>query len=470
MDSQDLTEPTPVEVSASRGRALRRAVPRESHADLDTGDRPDPVQVLADQIPSRVRELIPLRHERMGASPFAFFRGGAAIMAGDLATGPSTGQTVQLCGDAHLSNFGIFGSPERRIVFDVNDFDETYPGPWEWDVKRLAASLDVAGRQNGYTEKQRNKIVLASVRRYQEAMATFAGLGNLAVWYASIDVDEIERQAATLALDKAATKRMKGNLKKARSKDSLRSMEKLTTLVDGRRRFVADPPLLVPLADLAADRPAGEIVHEIGGLLRHYAASLEHGHRELVRSYDFVDIARKVVGVGSVGTRCWVVLLLGRDHEDPLLLQVKEAQASVLAAHLVARTPRSEGARVVAGQRIMQASSDIFLGAQSAVGLDGQARDFYVRQLHDWKGSALVDVLEPSTMRAYGQLCGWTLARAHARSGDRIAISAYLGDDDTFAQAITTFAGFYADLNEQDFARFTSAVEQDQFLGQLAEV
>jgi len=336
-------------------------------------------------------------------------------------------------------------------------------------VKRLAASLDVAGRQNGFTEKQRQKVVLASVRRYQEAMATFAGLGNLAVWYTSIDVDEMQQQA-TVDLDKAASKRMKGNLKKARGKDHLRAMAKLTTVVDGQRRFLADPPLLVPMADLAAGHSAAEIVHEIGALLRHYAASLEHGHRELVRSYRFVDIARKVVGVGSVGTRCWVVLLLGRDHDDPLFLQVKEAQPSVLAAHLVARTPRSEGARVVAGQRIMQASSDIFLGAQSAVGLDGQPRDFYVRQLHDWKGSALVDAMEPSTMRLYGQLCGWTLARAHARSGDRIAISAYLGDDDTFAQAVTAFAGAYADLNEKDFARFASAVESDQFLGQLHEV
>jgi uncharacterized protein (DUF2252 family) len=440
-------------------------VPPDLQADLDTHDRADPVRVIGDQVPSRVPELVPLRHARMSASPFAFFRGAAAVMAGDLARGPTSGLTVQLCGDAHLSNFGIFASPERRLVFDLNDFDETFPGPWEWDVKRLAASLVIAGRENGYSAKQTRKTTVAALTRYRDAMTQFAGLGNLAVWYASADVDEVRRRLAD-ELDKQMSKRFEGTVKKARSRDHLRSLEKLTTVVDGRRRFVADPPLIVPLADVVTDRPADAAVEQVRGLVGEYAARLEHGRRELVSSYDFVDMARKVVGVGSVGTRCWVVLMQGRDENDPLLLQVKEAQASVLARHLGQTEPRDEGERVVAGQRIMQATTDIFLGSQHAVGLDGRSRDFYIRQLHDWKGSAQVDVMPFKGMQLYGQLCAWTLARAHARSGDRIAIAAYLGDDDSFAQAVADFADAYADLNERDFARFSAAVQEDDLLGQ----
>jgi uncharacterized protein (DUF2252 family) len=443
---------------------MRSRVPPDTQADLVIDGRDDPVQVIGDQVPARVPELVPLRHERMSASPFAFFRGAAAVMAGDLARAPTSGLTVQLCGDAHLSNFGIFASPERRLVFDLNDFDETFPGPWEWDVKRLAASLVVAGRQNSYTPKQTRKTVVAALRRYQDAMTGFARLGNLAVWYASADVDEVRRRLAD-EVDKEMSKRFEGTVKKARGRDHLRSLGKLTTVVDGRRRFIADPPLLVPLADVVTDRSASEAVEQVRGLVDEYSASLAHGPRELVRSYEFVDMARKVVGVGSVGTRCWVVLMQGRDENDPLLLQVKEAQASVLARHLESPTARDEGARVVAGQRVLQATTDIFLGSQSAVGLDGRSRDFYIRQLHDWKGSAQVDVMPPRGMLLYGQLCAWTLARAHARSGDRIAIAAYLGDDDAFVQAVAGFADAYADLNEQDFARFVDAVGADELLG-----
>lgn len=456
--------PATAEARARLGRRLRARVPPDTQADLAIDDRDDPVQVLAAQIPSRVPELVPLRHTRMTASPFAFFRGAAAIMAGDLANGRTTGLTAQLCGDAHLSNFGMFASPERRLVFDLNDFDETFPGPWEWDVKRLAASLVVAGRQNDYSEKQTRTTVLAALRRYQQAMAGFAGLGNLAVWYAIADVEEVRHRLAG-ELDKTMSKRLEGNVRKARGRDHLRSLEKLTTVVDGRRRFIADPPLLVPLADVVTDRSAEEAVEQVRGLVAEYSASLEHGRRELVQSYAFVDMARKVVGVGSVGTRCWVVLMQGRDENDPLLLQVKEAQPSVLARHLGQTATRDEGARVVAGQRILQATPDIFLGSQSAVGLDGRSRDFYIRQLHDWKGSAQVDVMPPKAMRLYGQLCAWTLARAHARSGDRIAIAAYLGEDDTFSEAVARFADAYADLNEQDFTRFAAAVQEDELLG-----
>lgn len=454
-----------METRARLGTRARSRVPPESLAELSTAGRADPVQVLAEQIPSRLPELVPLRHARMLASPFAFFRGAAAVMAADLARAPSCGLTVQLCGDAHLSNFGMFASPERRLVFDINDFDETLPGPWEWDVKRLAASLAVAGRHNGYADKQVRKIVLAAVRRYQEAMISFAGLGNLAVWYARVDVDEL-RRSLRADLDKTMAKRLDRSVAKAKSRDHLRSLAKLTEVVDGRRRFVADPPAVVPLSDLVTVSPGGDAAKAVESVIRRYAGSLEPGYRELVRSYSFVDMARKAVGVGSVGTRCWVVLMLGRDESDPLFLQVKEAQPSVLAPHLRLRAGHHEGFRVVAGQRIMQATGDIFLGSQSVTGLDGRSRDFYVRQLQDWKGSARVEDMVPGGMRLYGQLCAWTLARGHARSGDRIAIAAYLGSDDSFAQAVATFATSYADVNEQDYRSFAAAVERDEFLGQ----
>jgi uncharacterized protein (DUF2252 family) len=445
------------------GRDVRRRVQPESLAELAT-TRADPVTVLAAQMPTRLAELVPLRHERMSVSPFSFFRGAAAVMAADLAGGPSTEITVQLCGDAHLSNFGMFGSPERRLVFDINDFDETAPGPWEWDVKRLVTSLAVAARQNGYAAEETRAITLAAGRRYQTAMASFADQGNLAVWYSHVDVEDAQRRLRP-EMDKQMRKRLEGNVKKAKQRDHTRSLNKLTEVVDGRRRFVSDPPILVPLADLVEDGSQDARAQEVAALLHDYAGGLQAGARELARSYDFVDMARKVVGVGSVGTRCWVVLLQGRDESDPLLLQVKEAQPSVLARHLGPTVHASEGTRVVDGQRRMQAFSDVFLGAQSAVGLDGVSRDFYVRQLQDWKGSAAVEAMPPRGMLLYGELCAWTLARAHARSGDRVAVAAYLGEDDAFARAISDFAEKYAVLNEQDHAAFRDAVHRDAYLG-----
>ena len=447
-----------------QGLHAREHVPLAAHADLAVSGRPDPVALLADQIPSRLPDLVPLRHERMGQTPFSFYRGAAVVMASDLARVPSTGLTVQLCGDAHLSNFGVFASPERRLVFDVNDFDETLPGPWEWDVKRLAASLTIAARQGGFTDKQARKITVAAGRRYQAAMADFARLGNLAVWYERVDMSELQEGLSTRITTEQA-KRLDKNLQKARSHDHLRSMAKLTELVDGRRRFVADPPLLVPLSDLTGDLDREATVEGVKGILRQYIASLAPGHRELAGSFEYVDMARKVVGVGSVGTRCWVVLMEGRDQNDPLLLQVKEAQQSVLAPHVPAVPPDNQGERVVTGQRVMQAAGDVFLGYQRVTGLDGQTRDFYVRQLQDWKGSADVATMVPRGVRLYGELCAWTLARAHARSGDRIAIAAYLGEEDEFPQAVADFSEAYADLNQQDWERFTAAVRDDEYLG-----
>ena len=450
---------TPAE-RAERGREARAAVPRDTHAVFDPPpDRPDPVGLLEEQAKSRVPELVPVRWGRMMVSPFTYYRGAALPMATDLASTPVSGLAVQACGDAHLSNFGIFGSAERRLVFDVNDFDETLPGPWEWDVKRLAASLDVAGRGNGFGGKDRRKIVTATVASYRQAMRGFAAMTNLDVWYAHADVDQL--QAQFQAQEKKPQRKMvdKG-MAQARTHDSMQEVAKLTHLVDGRPRIIADPPLIVPIADLAPEQmDSTGMETQLSDLIAKYRRTLETDRRFLLEQFEYADAARKVVGVGSVGTRCWIVLMFGRDESDPLFLQVKEADTSVLAAFAGASKYTNQGQRVVAGQRLMQASSDIFLGWQRiAAELDGHQRDFYVRQLRDWKYSIAIEDLAPRGMRIYGQACGWALARAHACSGDRIAIAAYLGGSDVFDQAITRFAAAYADQNERDHKSLTDAV------------
>ena len=397
-------------------------------------------------------ELVPVRWGRMLVSPFTYYRGAALPMASDLARTPTTGLAVQACGDAHLSNFGIFGSPERRLVFDVNDFDETLPGPWEWDVKRLAASLEVAGRDNGFTTKQRRDIVTAAAARYRRAMREFAGMTHLEVWYTRADVDEA-RAEIDAQLTARGRKTVDKSMAQARTRDSMQAVAKLTRVVEGRPRILSDPPLLVPAAELIPDDADREMfAAQMTRLIAGYRRTLETDRRYLLEQFEFCDLARKVVGVGSVGTRCWIVLMLGRDHGDPLFLQVKEAERSVLSRFAGASKYANQGQRVVAGQRLMQASSDIFLGWQRIeAGLDGRARDFYVRQLRDWKFSLDIPDMRPIGMRRYGELCGWTLARAHARSGDRIAIASYLGNSDVFDQAIAAFAVAYADQNERDY-------------------
>jgi uncharacterized protein (DUF2252 family) len=443
---------------AELGRAARGTVPRSSHAAFAAAPgRQDPVDVVEEQSADRAQDLVPIRYGRMTESPFRFYRGAAAVMAGDLATTPRTGITVQLCGDAHLLNFRLLASPERRLVFDINDFDETLPGPWEWDVKRLAASLVIAARENGFDEAARSAVVRSAVGSYRTRMRYFAGLGNLDVWYAHGDVEELAGLAAQ-RLGKRGMGQVSQAVEKARGRDSLRAFDKLTAPVDGERRFVADPPLLVPVADFLAGAERDGIEHLLRTLVSRYARTLPTDLRHLLRQYRVVDMARKVVGVGSVGTRCWVVLLLGRDDGDPLILQAKEAGTSVLAPYTADSRYGNQGHRVVAGQRMMQALGDIFLGWDRVVGLDGQQRDFYVRQLHDWKGIAQPQNMEPKGMRAFGEVCGGTLARAHARSGDRIAIAAYLGGGDVFDRAIAEFAEHYADRNEQDFAALGKAV------------
>jgi len=444
----------------ARGRAARARTPVEAHAELPTDpSRPDPVAILERQAASRLADLIPIRYGRMLVSPLTFYRGSAAVMAADLAGTPVSGVECQLCGDAHLSNFGAFASPERRLVFDINDFDETHPGPWEWDVKRLAASLTVTARANGFRRKDRAAVVLSTVGRYRTAMRDFASRRELDVWYAHADLGEVD----LLVQNQTSKKRRKqfaDAQAKARTRDSLQAFRKMTAIVDGHRRIVADPPLIVPIQDLLPDTDRAQLESHLRELLAVYAASLPMDRQHLLRGFRFVDMARKIVGVGSVGTRCWVVLLSGRDRDDPLLLQVKEAQPSVLAAHLPGRPARSEeGDRVVTGQRLMQAASDIFLGWARVSGIDGQFRDFYVRQLRDWKASAVVESMDPAALRVYGTLCGWTLARAHARTGDRIAIAGYLGDDDAFDHALVEFSERYADRNEDDFQLLRAAAQ-----------
>ncbi len=457
-DLQPTLHLTPVERRA-HGKATRGSVPRSSHGPLDIGpSRRDPLELLASQEASRVPELIPIRYGRMMVSPFTFYRGGALIMAADLADGPRTGLTVQLCGDAHLSNFGMFASPERRLVFDLNDFDETLPGPFEWDVKRLAASFEVAARDRSFTTKERRAVVLRVVETYRTAMAGFAAMDNLDVWYAHLDVDD-QLEALSGRVVASRRKQLDKTIAKARRRDNLQAFEKLTAMVDGERRLMSDPPLLVPVEELADADRAASLTDELDGLIRRYRSTLSSDRRHLLEQFELIQVARKVVGVGSVGTRAYVILLRGKDDGDPLLLQAKEAQRSVLEDYAGHSVYANAGQRVVAGQRLMQAASDIFLGWEHVEsGLDGQPRDFYLRQLRDWKGSVVIENLDPPALTVYAELCGWTLARAHARSGDRIAISAYLGSGDIFDRAIADFASAYADVNERDYASLAAAV------------
>ncbi|MET4158665.1 DUF2252 domain-containing protein [Agromyces sp. PvR057] len=448
---------------AAYGRAARERLPRSAHATWDPpADRTDPVSLLELQAETRVPELVPIRHARMMASALSFYRGAALLMASDLATMPNTGLIAQLCGDAHLSNFGVFGTPERRLIFDINDFDETLPGPWEWDVKRLVASFEIAGRHRGFSDGERDRINRSVVQGYRERMAVAAESRVLETWYGRIDADDlsarVKAQQLPRQLEKDVSKRMDRLLAKARTHDSLRGARKLVTKVDGRMRIEALPPLIVPLEDVRpADRTEAESEETVRALLRGYRTTLV-GDRHPIDEYDYVHMARKVVGVGSVGTRAWVLLLRGRDDDDPLLLQAKQAEASVLERFLPPSEYAHHGERVVRGQRLMQAASDMFLGWQRADGDDGVVRDYYLRQLHDWKGDFTVEEMIPKGAEIYAAVCGETLARAHARSGDRVAIAAYLGDSDRFDRALASFAVAYADQNDRDYAAFTDAV------------
>ena len=450
-----------VEQRAAKGRAERAEVPRSAHAGWEPlPGRRSPVELLEEQARSRVPELVPIRHGRMLVSPFTFFRGAAYVMAADLAVLPRTRLHAQLCGDAHLSNFGVFAAPDRRLTFSVNDFDETLPGPFEWDVKRLVASFAVAGRDLGYDAQQRDSVNLAVIRSYRRAMTTFAGMRDLDLWYARVDVEDVGRRLAA-EVSSGAMRRFQRNVARARTKDSLKAFSELTQIIDGQVRIASDPPTLVPVEEVAGE-DAGRVSDTVHAILRSYRRTLQGDRRHLLERFRYVHAARKVVGVGSVGTRAWITLLLGRDDSDPLFLQMKEAEPSVLEPFLGRSRFTNQGQRVVEGQRLMQAASDIMLGWIRTTGFDGVERDFYFRQLWDQKGGAQVETMSPRTMRLYAQLCGWTLAKAHARSGDAIAIGSYLGASDAFDRALASFAETYADQNERDYAVFQHAVKKGQ--------
>jgi uncharacterized protein (DUF2252 family) len=448
------------------GKAARAEAPRSSHAEwAPAAGRPDPVELLESQATTRVDQLVPLRYGRMLVSAFTFYRGAAAVMASDLANTPRSGFTVQLCGDAHLSNFGAFASPDRELLFDVNDFDETLPGPWEWDVMRLAASFAIAGRDRGFGKRERLSIVAAMAAQYRQTMRRLADLGNLEVWYTKMDMAAIAAGWEAAAGDKEVAT-FKRNLAKTRAKDRMRALSKLTHEVDGKLRIVSEPPLIIPIAELVDEE--ADIEAAVLKILADYRDTLSDDRRVLLDSYRFVDAALKVVGVGSVGTRAWIALLLGRDSGDPLFLQIKEAQRSVLEPYAEPSAFANQGERVVQGQRLVQTASDILLGWVKVKGIDGEQRDYYVRQLWDQKGSAKIENMDARALTAYAQICGTTLAHAHARSGDRIAIAAYLGKSDTFDKAIATFAETYADQNERDYAALKAAADEGRI--EVAEV
>lgn len=456
LETQDRPNPPSREERERRGADARRRLPLEALAEYDGRTRPDPVAVLEAQARDRVQDLVPVRYGRMAATEFTFYRGAAAVMAADLARPPDSDLRVMLCGDAHLSNFGIFGTPERKLAFDVNDFDETHPGPFEWDVKRLAASLTIAAQASGFSEKKCRRIVRSCAAEYRETIAQQAQLGAMATWYAHIEANS-ELKDLREVLDTATRKRTQSALRKASRRTSEQALRKLTTVVNGERRIVSDPPLIVPVEELFAGEDL-ELLHTIiRQRLTSYAQSLRPEHRQLLAQFRMVQIARKVVGVGSVGTRTWVVLLVGTDGE-PLFLQVKEAMPSVLAEFAGGPSQGTEGERVVNGQRLLQATSDIFLGWHRGPGPDGVDRDFYIRQLRDGKGSAVVETMSPEVLAWYGRLCGRALAYGHARSGDRIAIAAYLGVGPEFDHAIADFAESYSVQNTKDHAALLAAI------------
>jgi uncharacterized protein (DUF2252 family) len=450
-----------------RGRAARSEVPRSSHAGFEpAANRADPIDLLEDQASGRVPELVPIRYGRMLVSPFSFYRGAAKIMANDLSVTPRSGLRVQCCGDAHLSNFGAFASPERRLVFDINDFDETLPGPWEWDLKRLAASMVVAARDCAFSVKAQERIALAAVTQYHTAMRDFAGQENLTVWYAHVEVDALMDQFGP-QFKRSVVKQTEKELAKARTRDSMSALSKLAREVDGRLEIVDESPLVVPLRALVGEDHRDEWFGRLERLVRAYRRTLEADRRVLLEEFTLQDFARKVVGVGSVGTRAWIALMLGRDSKDPLFLQLKEADASVLEEFVGRSQFTNHGRRVVTGQRLMQAVSDIFLGwVRVPSGIDGDNRDFYARQLKDWKASAEIERMSAKGMEEYGRLCGWTLARAHARTGDRIAIASYLGTGHEFDRAIVDFASAYADQNQRDYERLVAAVKSGRIIAQ----
>jgi uncharacterized protein (DUF2252 family) len=444
---------------ARQGKKARLDVPLARHAEWDPPvDRTDPIELLEHQAETRIEELVPIRYGRMLVSPFSYYRGAALPMTEDLATTPTSGFDAQLCGDAHMSNFGVFGSPERHLFFDVNDFDETAPGPWEWDVKRLAASLEIAARENEVSKKTRTRIVQGAVRSYRETMRELAMVPMMSVWYAHLDVEEILPRFSAL-LNRKRTPSVWNAITKARAHDSHQAFDKLCHVTGGETRIIHDPPLIVPVEEFVTGMDPDAAAEALARIVRAYRRTLQPDRRHLLEQYELAHLARKVVGVGSVGTDAWIALFLAREDGSPLFLQIKEAQPSVLERFTIKTKFSNHGQRVVVGQRLVQAASDIFLGWER-FSWGGAERDYYFRQLRDWKGSVEVNGMTPAGMDVWGRMCGWTLARAHARSGDRIAIAAYLGKSETFDAAVTEFSSAYADTTERDYAALKRAVAE----------
>ncbi len=457
--SRTVEHPT-VQERVDLGKKARSVASRSAQAEFSPPpDRPDPVSLLERQAVTRVPELVPIRYGRMLVSPFTFYRGAALVMASDLASTPRSGLKAQVCGDAHLSNFGLFASPERTLMFDVNDFDETLPGPWEWDVKRLAASVVIAARDREFTDKEARAAATAVGSGYRREMAQLATMSTLDVWYSRIDVAALlaELESSRSKTDKRMAARTSKIMSKARTRDSMQALDKLTQVVDGQRRIISDPPLVVPAEELFPQVQADALSEQLHQLINSYRRTLQTDRRHLLEEFQFLQVARKVVGVGSVGTRAWILLLVGRDNDDPLFLQAKEAEASVLEEFVGKSGYANHGERVVAGQHLMQAASDIFLGWQQTQGPDGVTRDYYIRQLRDWKGSFEVEGSIPAGLIKYSEVCAQALARAHARSGDRIAIASYLGSGPSFDRAISDFAAAYADQNQRDYEALKQA-------------
>lgn len=446
-----------------RGKAGRLASPLDALAEHPVTTR-DPIELLQQQATTRVPELVPIRYGRMAASEFAFYRGAALVMADDLSRAPSSDIVTQICGDAHLSNFGVYATPERRMAFDINDFDETYRGPFEWDVKRLVASLAVAARSREFSNKKARRICTACAREYRETICRQSKLSNLAVWYSNVEVTD-ELASIHHELDSTMRRRTTALIRKARSKDNIQALAKLTRVEGGRRRIIANPPIVVPVEDLVDD--VADIYRELDHRLRSYRETFQHDRQLLFDAYRPIQLARKVVGVGSVGTRAWVILMEGADENDPLFLQAKEAQESVVASYVDGPTYDNQGRRVVEGQRLMQASSDIFLGWQRGRDPDGATRDFYLRQLRDGKGSAVIEVMSPGGMEVYGKLCGKVLAHAHARAGDRVEIAGYLGSSRTFDNAMAEFAAAYVDQNTADHQALLDAIDSGRVVAEV---
>jgi uncharacterized protein (DUF2252 family) len=456
---------TPDEWRAT-GRARRRSVPRSSHAEWSPpADRPDPIEILEEQAKTRVQDLIPIRYGRMAASPFAYFRGAAAPMAWDLAHTPTTDIRVQACGDAHLLNFGMYAALDRRLVFDVNDFDETLPAPFDWDVKRLAASVAVAARDNGFSDRDARTAARLTVRSYRTEMANYATMRFLEVWYSRIDIDEVSKLFDAVQ-SKEAVRRRQRDIAKAHRRTSLRAFLKMCEQVDGQYRIRPAHPVIVrfPIERYP------HVLEELRSAVEQYLYRLQPERQEVLRRFYFGDFARKVVGVGSVGTEAFVMLLIGDRPDEPLFLQLKEAQESVLAPFAGQSEYEHQGERVVAGQRLTQAAIDPFLGWTTSAGPERTAyKHYYVRQLRDMKGSMSVPLMDPNQLDYYGRLCGWTLARAHARTGRASVISGYLGVGEAFDNAIADFAMAYADQNERDYRQLLEAISAGRVLATMEQ-